>query len=65
MLSCYRRGMKQPVDVILGMIAATATALLLADRGPRHRNAPRHDALIAASVMIAALAGIPSRERKE
>jgi predicted Zn finger-like uncharacterized protein len=31
--SCYRHGVKRPGDVILGVIAATATALLLAITG--------------------------------
>ena len=57
------------VDVILGLIAATATALLLALIARDDVGMPpdmiREDALIAASVMIAALAGIASPERKE
>ena len=61
------RGMSQIVDLILSVMAATATALLLAliahdDIGmPPHMV--REDALIAASVMIAAVAGMSSRKR--
>jgi hypothetical protein len=60
--------MKQVVDVVLGLMAAAATALLLAliardDIG----MAPymiREDALIAACIVVAAVAGTSSRKRK-
>ena len=43
MPSCYRHGVKRPGDVILGVIAATATALLLALIAlDAIRNARRH-----------------------
>ena len=57
------------VDVILGLTAAVATALLLALIARDNIGMPpdmvREDALIAASVMIAAVAAMPSRKRKQ
>jgi hypothetical protein len=57
------------VDLILGMMAATATALLLAliarDAVGMPAGMVREDALIAASVMMAAVAGMYSRKRKQ
>ena len=51
--SCYRHGVKRPGDVILAMIAATATALLLAliarDAVGMPADMVRDDALSGAS----------------
>jgi len=67
--SCYRHGVKRPGDVILGVIAATATALLLALIARDDIGMPpdmvREDALIGASIMIAAVAGISSRKVRQ
>jgi hypothetical protein len=56
------------VDLILSVMAATATALLLAliarDAVGMPPGMVREDALIAASVMIASVAGISSFRRK-
>jgi hypothetical protein len=53
------------VDLVLGMLAATATALLLALIARHAIGMPpgvvREDALIAAGVMIATVGGMPSR----
>jgi hypothetical protein len=61
--------MSRIVDLILGVMAATATALLLAliarDDVGMPPDMVREDALIAASVMIAAVAGVPLRRRKQ
>ena len=60
--------MNRTVDVILGLTAAVATALLLAliarDESERHHMV-REDALIGASIMIAAVAGISSRKVRQ
>jgi hypothetical protein len=57
------------VDLILGLTAAVATALLLALIARDNIGMPpdmvREDALIAASVMITAVAAMPSRKRKQ
>jgi hypothetical protein len=57
------------VDVILGLTAAVATALLLALIARDDIGMPpdmvREDALIAASVMITAVAAMPSCKRKQ
>jgi len=57
------------VDVILGLTAAVATALLLALIARDNIGMPpdmvREDAMIAASVMITAVAAMPSRKRKQ
>jgi hypothetical protein len=57
------------MDVFLSLMAATATALLLALIGRDHVGMPpymiREDALIAASIVIAAVAGISWRRRKQ
>jgi hypothetical protein len=56
------------VDLLVGVITAAATALLLALVAHDDIGMPpgvvREDALIAASVMIAAVAWMPSRKRK-
>ena len=56
--------MNRTVDVILGLTAAVATALLLALIARDDIGMPpdmvREDALIGASIMIAAVAGISS-----
>jgi hypothetical protein len=59
--------MNRTVDVILGLTAAVATALLLAliardDIGMPPDMVRVEDALIGASIMIAAVAGITSRK---
>ena len=58
--------MNRTVDVILGLTAAVATALLLALIARDDIGIPpdmvREDALIGASIMIAAVAGITSRK---
>ena len=58
--------MNRTVDVILGSTAAVATALLLALIARDDIGMPpdmvREDALIGASIMIAAVAGITSRK---
>ena len=62
------RGAITTVALILSMIAATATALLLAliarDAIGMPPDMIREDALIAASVMIASVAGMSSLRRK-
>jgi hypothetical protein len=59
--------MSKPVDLILGMMAAMATALLMGLIARDYIGMPpgmiREDALIAASVMIAAVASMSSRKR--
>ena len=61
--------MNQTVDVILGLTAAVATALLLALIARDDIGMPpdmvREDALIGASIMIAAVAGITSRKVRQ
>ena len=61
--------MNRTVDVILGLTAAVATALLLALIARDDIGMPpdmvREDALIGASIMIAAVAGISSRKVRE
>ena len=58
--------MNRTVDVILGLTAAVATALSLALIARDDIGMPpdmvREDALIGASIMIAAVAGITSRK---
>jgi hypothetical protein len=58
--------MNRTVDVILGLTAAVASALLLALIARDDIGMPpdmvREDALIGASIMIAAVAGITSRK---
>jgi hypothetical protein len=64
-----RRSAVATVNLILGMLAATATALLLAliarDAIGMPPGMVREDALIAAGVMIAAVVGMPSRKREQ
>jgi hypothetical protein len=66
---CYYHGMRGWVDPLLSIIAAIATALLLALIARDDVGMPpgmvREDALIGASVMIAAVAGMSSRKRKQ
>ena len=61
--------MNRPVEVILGLTAAVATALLLALIARDDIGIPpdmvREDALIGASIMIAAVAGISSRKVRQ
>jgi hypothetical protein len=61
--------MNRTVDVILGLTAAVATALLLALIARDDMGMPpdmvREDALIGASIMIAAVAGISSRKVRQ
>ena len=61
--------MNRTVDVILGLTAAVATALLLALIARDDIGMPpdmvREDALIGASMMIAAVAGIISRKVRQ
>ncbi len=61
--------MNQTVDVILGLTAAVATVLLLALIARDDIGMPpdmvREDALIGASIMIAAVAGITSRKVRQ
>jgi hypothetical protein len=61
--------MNRTVDVILGLTAAVATALLLALIARDDIGMPpdmvREDALIGASIMIAAVAGIISRKVRQ
>jgi hypothetical protein len=63
------RRMNQTIDLILGMTAAVATALLMGLIARDNIEMPpymvREDALIAASIMIAAVAGIFSRKPKQ
>jgi hypothetical protein len=67
--ACYHRGVKRWVDLFLSVVAATATALLLALIARDNIGMPpdmvREDALIGASIMIAAVAGISSRKPKQ
>jgi hypothetical protein len=66
---CYDRGVKGWVDPVLSVIGAAATALLLAliarDAIGMAPGMVREDALIAASIMIAGVAGMSSRRRKQ
>jgi hypothetical protein len=66
---CYCHQMNRTVDVILGLTAAVATALLLALIARDDIGMPpdmvREDALIGASIMIAAVAGIISRKVRQ
>jgi hypothetical protein len=61
--------MKGRVDLLLNLIAAPATALLLALIARDDVGMPpemvREDALIAASIVVAAVAGISSRKSKQ
>ena len=61
--------MNRTVDVILGLTAAVQTALLLALIARDDIGMPpdmvREDALIGASIMIAAVAGISSRKVRQ
>ena len=61
--------MNRTVDVIMGLTAAVATALLLALIARDDIGMPpdmvREDALIGASIMIAAVAGISSRKVRQ
>ena len=61
--------MNRTVDVILGLTAAVATALLLALIARDDIGMPpdmvRENALIGASIMIAAVAGISSRKVRQ
>ena len=61
--------MNRTVDVILGLTAAVATALLLALIARDDIGMPpemvREDASIGASIMIAAVAGISSRKVRQ
>jgi hypothetical protein len=64
-----RDAVKRGVDVVLSLMAATATALLLALIARDHVGMPpymiREDALIAASIVFAAVAGVSWRRRKQ
>ena len=61
--------MNRTVDVILGLTAAVATALLLALIARDDIGMPpdmvREDALTGASIIIAAVAGISSRKVRQ
>ena len=61
--------MNRTVDVILGLTAAVATALLLALIARDDIGMPpdmvREDALIGANIVIAAVAGISSRKVRQ
>jgi hypothetical protein len=63
------RGAITTVDLILSMMAATTTALLLALIGRdvigMRPDMVREDALIGASIVIMAIAGIHSRRRRQ
>jgi hypothetical protein len=63
------QGMYQTVDLILGVTAAAATALLMGLIARDNIGMPpdmvREDALIAASIIVAAVTGMPSREHKQ
>jgi hypothetical protein len=63
------RGAINTVDLILSMMAATTTALLLALIGRdvigMRPDMVREDALIGASIVIMAIAGINSCRRKQ
>ena len=65
---CYHGGVMGWVDLLLRAMAATSTALLLAlivrDDIGMPPDMVREDALIAASVMVAAVARMSSRRRK-
>ena len=62
------QGMYQTVYLILGVTAAVATALLMGLIARDNIGMPpdmvREDALIAASIIVAAVAGMSSREHK-
>ena len=62
------QGMYQTVYLILGVTAAVATALLMGLIARDNIGMPpdmvRDDALIAASIIVAAVAGMSSREHK-
>ena len=62
-------GKNQTIDLILGITSAVATALLMGLVARDNIGMPpdmvREDALIAASIMVAAVAGISSRRRKQ
>jgi hypothetical protein len=66
---CYHRGVKGWLDLLLGVIAAAATALLLALIARDDIGMPpgmvREDALIAASIMVAIVACISWRKPKQ
>jgi hypothetical protein len=66
---CYNLHVKGWVDLLLGVIAATATALLLAliarDDIGMPASVVRQDALLAASVMAGVLAGVSWRKPKQ
>jgi uncharacterized membrane protein YeaQ/YmgE (transglycosylase-associated protein family) len=57
------------VNILLGFLGATATALLLARIARDDIGMPpymiREDALIGASIVIVAIAGMYSRKRKD
>jgi hypothetical protein len=65
---CYHCGVRGWVALFLNALAATATALLLAliarDSIGMPPDMVREDALSAASIMVAAVAGMSSRRRK-
>jgi hypothetical protein len=62
-------GKNQTIDLILGMTAAVATALLMGLIARDNIGMPpdmvREDALIAATIIVAVIAGMSSRERKQ
>jgi hypothetical protein len=62
-------GKNQTIDLILGMTAAVATALLMGliarDSIGMPPDMVREDALIAATIIVAVIAGMSSRERKQ
>ena len=65
---CYCQRVKRSVDVILSLMAAVATALLMGliarDGIGMPPDMVREDALIAASILVAAVAGT-SRKSKQ
>jgi hypothetical protein len=65
---CYYRGVKGWVDLLLAVIAAAATALLLALIARDDIGMPpamvREDALVAAGIMVALVAGSSWRKPK-
>ena len=68
-MGCLAMGKNQTIDLILGMTAAVATALLMGLIARDNIGMPpdmvREDALVAASIMVAAVAGISSRRQKQ
>ena len=67
--ACYPRGVKKGVDVLLSGLAAAATALLLGLIARDDIGMPpdmiREDALLGAGLVIAAIAGMSLRKRRQ